>query len=289
MFASNPAKDHLRTTYDAAFVRNRFGNCENEVTYFGMPGPEMLDVKEWLDCIDFVIAVENKPECIGVMEMTAGSLGISGRTQILQGDVEAVLIDWQDDEGEIPEREAFDVVNLDYFGGLLGKGGPLYAKRIEAIRELFARQRKSQVSFVMFLTIGFRENSGQEYDYKLHHIREELADLGIDAQETITWYLSHSTKYKLKVYVPFVVGEIAIANRYHAKKYLCFSYKGTSGIPMMHFAFDFEYSGKLVSPRRIGLGALLDSPLYIAYKERVEPCPNNPPPVVRIRNEDTSR
>ena len=125
--------------------------------------------------------------------------------------------------------------------------------------------------------MGFREKYRQEYDQKLHHINEELAKLDLDAQETINWYLSHQTRYKLKVYIPYFIDEIGRANRYFLEKYLCFFYKGTGGVPMMHFIFGLQYSTKVISPKRLGLKSLLNSPLYIAYSDRVEPSPIQPP------------
>lgn len=287
MFRTNFPKDILRGKYDAAMIRDRFRDVYEEVVYFGMSGPSMLDIQEWNDYLDFIIAVENKPELTGVMEMTARSLGLSGKTQILQGDIESILMNWEDDNGEIPTKEFFHVVNLDFEGGFLGLTDIIKQdKRTDAIRELFRHQKAQKQSFLLFLTVGFREKCEQEYDQKLHHIGAELAELGLDAQKTIHWYLSHPKKYKLKVYIPYLMDEIGRAYRYFLNAYLCFYYKGTGGVPMMHFIFDFQYSTKSISPHRRGLKSLLNAPLYIVYNDRVEPSLIQPPPVIgSLKNE----
>ncbi len=287
MFYTNPPKDLLRREYDAAIIKNKFRDVCDEVVYFGMPGPFMLDVKEWSDYLGFVIAVENKTDLTGVMEMTANSLGLSGKTQILQGDIESVLRNWEDDRGETPARESFNVVNLDFEGGFLGHSDIVKQDiRTDAIRELFRHQKAGKQSFLLFLTVGFREKCEQEYNQKLIHIGEELAELNLDVHNTISWYLSRNKRFKLKVYITYLMDEIGRAYRYLLKTYLCFYYKGTGGVPMMHFIFDFQYSIQSIAPRRHGLKSLLNAPLYIASNDRVEPSPIQPPPVIgRIKNE----
>jgi hypothetical protein len=172
-------------------------------------------------------------------------------------------------------------VNLDFYGGFMGFGGIENDKRISAYRELFRRQSRCRRSFVLLLTIGFRESRGQEYDLKLHHIKDELNALGLDASDAINWYLSRPTRHKIKIYVPYLIDGIATANRFELKKHICTYYRGTSSVPMMHFAFDFEFSKTLVSPRRIGLRSLLDCPLFIVYPDRIEPSPSRPPSIIR--------
>ncbi|MGB8216391.1 MAG: hypothetical protein WCE94_03725 [Candidatus Methanoperedens sp.] len=287
MFYTNPPKDFLRREYDAVIIRDKFFDAYEDVVYFGMPGPLMLDIQEWNDYLGFIIAVENKQESTGVMEMTAMSLGLNGKTQILQGDIESILMNWEDDVGEIPAKEFFHVVNLDFEGGFLGLTDIIKQdKRTDAIRELFRHQKTQRQSFLFFLTVGFREKCEQEYDQKLHHIGEELAELGLDAKKTINWYLSRPKPYKLKVYIPYLMDEIGRTYRYFLTKYICFYYQGTGGVPMMHFIFDFQYSMKSISPQRQGLKSLLNAPLYIAYNDRVEPSPIQPLPLIgSIKNE----
>jgi hypothetical protein len=281
MFVSNPPKDLLRRDVDAPIIKKKFENNYENVTYFGMPGPEMLDVKEWLDYLGFVIAVDNDLSALGVMNMTAASLKILDRVQFLRGDVESILVNWQDEDDEAPLRDSFDVVNLDFVGGIMGFGEDAdHDKRVNAIRELLRHQRNETTSFIMFLTIGFREKHMDEYDRKLRHIGHELDKLGLDATPTIEWYFSHPPRHKLKVYVPYIVDEIGRANRFRLDMYKCFYYKGTNDIPMMHFVFDMEYSVENVSPERLGLRALLDCPLFIAHQDHVKACPNHPPPIL---------
>lgn len=280
MFKTNPPKDLLRKSIDAQAIRGRFEDSYDEVVYFGLPGPAMLDVKEWKDDLDFVIAVENKQEMIGMMEVTATSLGLGDSVQVLLGDIETVLLNWEDENGEMPSKDFFHVVNLDFEGGFIGFSDiKRNDRRTDAIRELFRHQKDQGESFILFLTVGFREKRHQEYDQKLHHIGEELASLGLNATETIKWYLSHSTRYKLKVYIPYLIDEIGRVNRYRLEKYLCFYYKGAGNVPMMHFIFDMQYLEGSISPRRLSLKSLLDTPLFISFGDRVEPCQFHPPPI----------
>jgi len=281
MFVTNRPKDLLRREYDVAAIRSKFQQPYDDITYFGMPGPSMLDVKEWGDYLGFIIAVENKTENLGIMQMTAGSLGLSDRTQILQGDVESILLNWEDDVGEIPGKDSFQVVNLDFEGGFIGFSNILvHDLRIDAIRELFRRQMHQQTSFLLFLTVGFREKRGQEYDLNLHHIREELAELGINAQDTINWYLSHGVKHKLKVYVPHLIEDYGRTFRFSLRAYRCFHYKGTGNVPMMHFIFDLKYSKRIVFPKRLSLKSILNCPLFQVYSDKVEASPVRPPLIV---------
>ena len=124
----------------------------------------MLDVQDWSDFLGKIIAVERNPDDLRVMEFGAFAYGMLSRTQLLSGDVDDAIIAGADENGEKLWIEAFDVVNLDYYSGIVVKELQGGAKHLKAIRELARKQEIGAKSFRLFITCNARNKDKGELD-----------------------------------------------------------------------------------------------------------------------------
>ena len=115
--------------------------------------------------------------------------------------MEEILRSGLDADGIAVPDAGFDVVNLDFEGSLFQKD---QAERLDAIDELLPGVDVSRIqSFVLFVTIGFRSvrrcRPMDEVVRKFRDIEVELRHDGLDAYDTIQWYLQQSGDRWLKV------------------------------------------------------------------------------------------
>jgi hypothetical protein len=240
----------------------------------------MLDVIAWGEIIDRAVCVDRDKDVIGSMAICAQNAGLFSACTFLRGDIESILTEGMDeDRNPLPEA-LFDVVNMDLEGSLF-QSDP--AGRLDAIDALFRHQRRYEAPFVLFLTLGFRsvrKNAMDEVNRKLRDIESELNHEGVNAHDTVMWYLGRGTERRLKVYVPYAVEERARPSRFRLEKYLAYHYIGTGDVHMAHFAMHLTYSKDQVSPPRTSLRRLLTAPLYRVSEYQAEPEPDDIPAIL---------
>lgn len=264
-FFSNPAKDTIRKRFDKPFVAKNHSRAGRALTYFGMPGPEILDVLEWGEFLDTIIAIERDEISSHLMRTNASRHEYSSRDfQILNGDINKILMDGKDSTDQEPIKSAFDIVNLDYVSGLLHKTKKHKSKVIKAIKSLFSLQSKESRNFTLFLTFNTRNSDEGEFDRVLNDIQEELADYGVDAGDTVDWYLESRIDYKIKVYIPYAFMPYCKTFNFTCEDMQAVSYIGTGQVRMIHLGMFMNYQYRDAGASRSGQTRrdILNMPMY---------------------------
>jgi hypothetical protein len=258
-FADTPNKAAIRRLWDLPLLEQWHMRLSRGMTYFGLTGPEMHDLLDWKHLIDYKTTVESlgrtkkqrreADETIGRLMTNMMLHGISSGFQILRGDIEDVIINAVDTDGRVPQmndgrpahlsRFSYDIVNLDFDGGLGYRNRQGAAKRTTAIKKIFERQMGH--SFVMLLTINIRDTLGNEIDGYLRDLRSR--DRGTGWKDLIDWYLCRpdgEREYKLKAMVPSFIHAIAEPQMFRSMCRPPIVYDGHERARMMHFAFELE-------------------------------------------------
>ena len=252
-FVSTLNKDTIRSSYDEQIVKN-FGK---DLSYFGLPGSEILDLKEWRECLEYIIAVEWDEIAAQQLLDNVFQSGLNlEKFQLLHGDIDDILIKGTDDYG-IPIKFPFNLVNLDYQGGILYKDMRGRSKRIRAIECLFERQREAGKNFLLFFTFNSRNRDVGEFTNTINTIEEHLAGYSISSQEVegfFDWYRNSRYDYKIKIYVLYLIDALASSRQFKCKFHPPVTYLGSGNVRMIHFAFYLEW----IPTIRPGLSNILE-------------------------------
>lgn len=260
-FADTENKAAIRRLWDRVVLEGWRKNQKcNTLTYFGLPGPDVCDLIDWKDLLDrFRSGVESlgrtkreqkkAQEDMGRLTTNLFLAGIASGFQLLRGDIEDIILDGLDHDGNRPqindERPAhtahfrFDIVNLDFDGGIGYRDGNGAAKRVAAIKKLFDRQEGH--SFVLFLTINVRDTMGDEIEDYLRGLKTR--NRGPNWYEIIDWYLSRADgerEYKLKAIVPSFIHAVAEPRVFQCLSRPPISYIGHEQAHMIHFTFELK-------------------------------------------------
>lgn len=260
-FADTENKAIIRRIWDRALLQRWIQKQQRSLlTYFGLPGPDVHDLIDWKDLLDrFRTGVESigrtKREQIkardemGKLTTNLFIAGISSGFQLLRGDIEDIILDGLDSDGNRPQindgriahiaRFGYDLVNLDFDGGFGYKDGTGAAKRVAALKKLFERQEGH--SFLFFLTINVRDTMGDEIEDYLRGLRTR--ERGPNWQETLDWYLNRpdgERDYKLKAIIPSFIEAIADVRVFRCRSHPPIAYEGHEHAHMLHFAFELQ-------------------------------------------------
>jgi hypothetical protein len=246
-FVSTKNKDLIRSQYDKDKIKREGQRKNRQLIYFGLPGWRMLDVLEWKDYLEKVIAVERNEEYRHLLVTTAFYNGLDARLQLLTGDIDEILINGKDEFGTLPIEPTFDLVNLDYEGGIIHKDLKGGSKRIDAVKKLFERQSIGKQDFLLLSTFNTRNRDEKEFDNTLDVINSQLATYRIDATDVINWYKNARYDFKIKIYFPYVLSRLTSGGRFICSFYPPVTYQGSSNIRMVHFACLFRYAEQLIA------------------------------------------
>jgi hypothetical protein len=260
-FADTKNKATIRRLWDRVVLESwRQKQKRDTLTYFGLPGPDICDLLDWKNVLDRLRSgVESlghtkqeqikAQEDIGRLSTNLFIAGIGSGFQLLRGDIEDIIIDGLDHDGNRPQindgRPAhaahfeYDVVNLDFDGGIGYREASGAAKRVTAIKKLFERQEGH--SFVLFLTINVRDTMGSEIEDYLRGL--QIRDRGPSWRDTLAWYLDRADgerEYKLKATVPSFIHAISEARVFQCMSRPPIAYEGYERAHMIHFAFELE-------------------------------------------------
>ncbi|MBK9711402.1 MAG: hypothetical protein IPO81_08745 [Kouleothrix sp.] len=258
-FADTSNKATIRRLWDLPILERWHDRYSKSLSYFGLTGPEIKDLLDWRHIIDKKTAVESPgntralrleaDETIGRMRTNMMMYGLSSGFQIMRADIEDVIINAIDIDGQPPQinnggaahvaKFMYDIVNLDFDGGLAYTSKGKAAKRIVAIKKLFERQ--SGHDFVLFLTINVRDTLRSELD---EYIRElQGRDRGEGWHDLLEWYLRRGKgerEYKLKVLVPTFIHAVAELHMFRSTCYPPIVYDGHNNARMLHFTFELQ-------------------------------------------------
>lgn len=256
-FADSDNKQAVRLDWDLPLLQAWSTRAARRLTYFGLPGPRMLDLLAWKDVLDpRRTAVEERPKAVAkrdladdaAAQLLANAIrsGLGDGLQILRGDIGTVVTKGFDDFAVRPimsdtgaaetARFSYDLHNFDFDGGLgfINKTTG-EAPRLDALRKLVERQRGS--SFLLFLTINVRNTVGAAIADYLDRLQRQ-ASTG-----AISWYLERGkgeVEHRLKAIVPILLGTIAQANGFALRCLPPVAYTGYSQARMVHFICEFQ-------------------------------------------------
>ena len=157
-YSSSTDKDLIRDRVDLRLLERLHSVRGSRLNYFGLPGSELQDVKSWRHLLGEVAAVERNGDNLRAMDETVSMQMPDLRFTPHYGEIDLVILRdrglrWMRGGEDYrpwfrisrPDTKHlswyFDVVNLDYFGPLLPKGGQKARQRADAIRKLFDTDR----------------------------------------------------------------------------------------------------------------------------------------------------
>ena len=265
----------VQFTHNKQIVRDYQGNLIAEIfktrlgnlAYFGLPSPDMMDVRDWLPLFSKVIAVE-RPTVQSThrdqhrLLLTASLYGIDEKLYLLRGDIDEIILSGRDDFDN-PLIPPFDVVSLDYSGGLFYKKGNRFL-RLEAIKKLIEINERKIDGFLLFISANCHAIDQGEIKDTLQNIRTELNRMQKQGDKLYEAYMSHpSDIVRLVIYVSFFIRMTTAARNCHTKTYPAISYPGNRGMEMINFRFLIRPNALAVAPRfpQERLNQILNTPL----------------------------
>ncbi|MBZ9571960.1 hypothetical protein KJA15_01300 [Patescibacteria group bacterium] len=243
-YESTENKDRVRKE-DKELIEKEFKKKKAKLSYLGMPSGELKDILEWRDYLDRCTAVENNFVQRHELALNVVRFNLNGKIDILFGDIDDILIkgkDKYDNKLIFP----YDIIFLDYFGGILYRG----LRRVNAIASLISKQRGN--SFLLFLTFNLKESRYAKNTIvdTLRKIKQELSVFCWDEKtkkqivEITKWYEDAEEIYRQKIFVPYFIKTNAENVGFEVYAYPPVFYEGFRKNPMLHFAFKLVPEGK---------------------------------------------
>lgn len=224
------------------------------LSYFGLPSSSLGDVEQWAPLLERITAVERgesgrEYEVQNELLVNAFKCGFSRKLTLLRGDIDTILLKDVDAYGTRPVWP-YDLVSLDYSGGLFYKDDKGRPYRLEAINQVFRRQAASGAQeFVFFLSFNLDDVDQHEVQSTLVTMHRDLKRFGYAADEVIDRYRKHPKEQaRLKVYVLHLVNQLAAQQRFDVESDCPIFYSGNRGTEMMAFRFHLKRSSRTFAP-----------------------------------------
>jgi len=154
-FEDHPRKRTVRELWNTPLLQWLFQKWGAKFAYFGLPGPEALDVRLWESMLSHVTAFEMQTATadprakIAELNRQLTLLGLNYR--VYCGPMEEVIMRGQDRDGVLLEVVQFpSLLNLDFTSGITGKVLTKSGNRccrFEAIRDMASLLRRASAKF----------------------------------------------------------------------------------------------------------------------------------------------
>jgi hypothetical protein len=234
------------------YLKSRLG----QLSYFGLPSSSLEDVRQWYPLLERITAVErgepgSEWNRQNELIVNAFRFAISQKLTLLRGDIDQILIKGADPYGQRPIWP-YDIVSLDYSGGLFyndESGKPI---RLEAIGQVFKSQSAANAKdFLFLLSFNLHKVDQGEVTRTIEVIRRDLHRFGRTADDVVNAYLKHPKEQaRLKIYVTYLIDGLAVQENYESESDLpTIFYKGNRNTEMMAFRFYFKKSNRTFAPR----------------------------------------
>ena len=236
---------------DFALIRRHFKSRKGELRYIGLPARNLIELREWDEYFCHFSAVERGKGNNGFIEqhdliLTSMQYGLGNRLALLRGEMDGILSNGKDEYGNYVQYP-FDVVSLDYSGGVVYKDSYGRSRRTEAIVELISRQAEQNKDFLFFISSNLDIDDQGEVRIILKDIARELAKMGIKANAVINAIKSHELdEVRLKIYIPFIIKNMA-EKWYKCEFFKPVFYLGNRQTRMMHFSFWLKRTQKYIA------------------------------------------
>lgn len=171
-FSDHPRKQLFRTAWGKPLLEWLNDFLKKKLIYMGLPGFQALDIIEWIDHLEKIIAFEAKEEDANTFESIFKLLNRFEEQrkirsfEFYEGFMEKTVMQGVDDKGQIFSQSDFvTVYNLDFCNALTSpckvsnlKGEVMKFYKLETISRLLELQSMIQGElsnrFVMFLTVN---------------------------------------------------------------------------------------------------------------------------------------
>lgn len=265
-YRSSSEKDFIRESVDLPLLERLHSIKGNPLNYFGLPGAELQDIKSWKHLLGQVAAVERNRRNLIAMDETVSMELPDLRFTPHFGEIDLVILR---DRGErwrrggeeyrpwvgISRPEStylgwyFHVVNLDYFGPFLPEGDQRARQRADAIRKLFDIERLDAWGRWVLLVTVEAQLVTQELETQLVGYLRGVQDDASEPAASIIEFLNQprmrgkegmtATRLIHGVSASLIARSASQANlsAFHRGTIL---YRGSSGQPMVHLAYEFE-------------------------------------------------
>jgi hypothetical protein len=226
-----------------------------DLRYFGLPASTLEDARTWSDIFGEFTAVERgEParewELQHELELQAFKTNLFDKLRLLRGDIDDVIRKGRDQFRNRP-RFPFDVVSLDYGGGLFYRDSKGDYPRLNALAALIQRQARAQYDFVLLVSCNLDQVDRGEVLRTIDNLRTELVRYGSAAEAVLEAYRNHpSEEPRLKLYLPYFVNLEGAKNHYNCETEEVIFYRGNSGVGMMAFRFYLVFDKRTVSLRQ---------------------------------------
>ena len=240
-----------------------------DLRYFGLPSSALADAIAWQEIFSEFVAVERGEEgkeweLQHDLELQAFRSGISDRVTQLRGDIDVIIARGKDKFGN-KVKFPFDIVSLDYSGGLFYKDRKGDKLRLQAIARLIERQAKAKQPTILMISCNLDAVDAGEIKGALGNMRTELVRYGTRADEVLNAYLSDPRdEVRLKLYVPYFVNQEAAKHHCHCETQNVIVYDGNKGVRMMAFRFILTFDETIQALRspRERLSQIINKPLF---------------------------
>lgn len=234
-------------------IERFFNERKGELRYLGLPAGPLSDILQWKDYFYHYSAVERGQ--LGEefryqheLMLTAMKYGISKSFLLLRGDMDNILLNEGDDFGNSVEYP-YDVVSLDYSGGLLYKNDLGKAKRPNSIAKLMESQAYLDQDFLLIISTNMDNEDQGEIKAILSYIGRELKKLGVESGNCIDGYISHELdEARLKIFVPYLLNRLA-SRWYQCEHFKPIYYEGNRNTRMMNFSVWLKRTKNFVAGR----------------------------------------
>ena len=242
LFRTNPNKDFLRSSYDRGLVESWYQRRGDSLHYLGLPGPEMLDIVEWQEYIGRFSTIERQESAQHRLFLRVHVRDLEHRLHSLYGEFDDILLTGRDLYGHAP-RWPYDLINLDYFGGLLYQD----MARPRALRKLIENQGNYERSFLLLITQDLREIDpvGEKHAFLADLERTLVRDFSVEkeARAFIAAYRDEATPDAARqaLYVNLFLRDAGEMARFRVRTRPAIVYRGTGGSSMIHYATEFHF------------------------------------------------
>ncbi len=279
-FEGSSNKALIRQQWDWPIIQEWRKKRRQPLSYFGLPGPLIEDLRDWRLCLGRCTGVERlrkvenlHREDLNVHRQIHKNVLLSGIEgfQLLRGQIEDIILDGIDLDNRRPQMSIgdpsllalfrYDLINLDFLGGMGYKDKWGESKRVRALKKLLERQRGTD--FLLLLTLNVRDGIDDELVRYLEGAKREAS--GQQLQSTLDWYATCGKgmkEYRLKAIVPLFIRREGEEWGFDCFCYPPLAYEGSGYARMVHFVFELTHMKTILHAHsRQGMLKVMDLPL----------------------------
>ena len=238
-YANTTNKTVVRNDIDRPIVEEVYNSLGRQLNYFGLPGPRALDVLSWKEFIGRIDAVEHFRKSKMYLLETLVMNSLDKDLRLFEENVEDLI---NDEHPSQPRKlRQYDLINLDFEGPIFTSSKSSADKRIKCMEKLLQIQGKLKSSEILLLiTLQAARASNAEFKRLCDEAKSSIP-AGQLVSQCLAYAMKKNTqKHYLALGVPLWVYSFAQHHQYIPTCRAIVFYKGTSKVPMAHFAFTLK-------------------------------------------------